>query len=252
MVFCRSSVIWRMSRENILLLGGPAAAILQIAHPVVAAGVANHSDFRNDTLGRLGRTLKAVYGITFGTVAEAEAISARIRDVHVRVRGPGYSAFSPDAQMWVLATLIAVAVEVNDRFLPPLSAWQRDDYLDAMRTFGHYFGLDPSAVPFPWAAFEDYYRSALADPQMGASPTSRELARHIAYPQQPVALRAFWPLSGLAAREFLPPEIGARLGLPRTPATSATLRVFAPVVRWVLPLVPPPVRFARQSRRRAS
>src|SRR5690606_37813674 len=56
-----SPAMWRITREQVLLLGGPSAAILQIAHPTVALGVAHHSDFRADTLGRLRRTLDAIY-----------------------------------------------------------------------------------------------------------------------------------------------------------------------------------------------
>ncbi|MGH7855885.1 MAG: oxygenase MpaB family protein, partial [Candidatus Binatia bacterium] len=61
-----------MNREAVLLLGGGRALLMQIAHPLVAAGVADHSDFRTDSLGRLRRTLDAMLTITFGTLREAE------------------------------------------------------------------------------------------------------------------------------------------------------------------------------------
>ena len=49
-----ASEAWRLNREAMLLLGaGPRALLLQIAHPLVAAGVADHCDFRTDPWRRL-------------------------------------------------------------------------------------------------------------------------------------------------------------------------------------------------------
>ena len=53
-------------------LGGGTAVLIQVAHPLVAAGVAEHSDYRHDLWRRLGRTLRALYLITYGTKAEAD------------------------------------------------------------------------------------------------------------------------------------------------------------------------------------
>ena len=74
--FGPDSMMWRINRERIALLAGPAAAVLQVAHPQVAMGVAAHSKFRTDSIGRLNRTLEAVYSVAFGTSEEVE----RVRD----------------------------------------------------------------------------------------------------------------------------------------------------------------------------
>ena len=123
-VFPSDAQIRRLSRENALLLGGPAAAILQVAHPEIAAGVAAHSNFRADALGRLRRTLDAVYTITFATRDEAEAVRRRVAAVHAKVRGSqpvSYDAFSPAAQMWVLATLIGSAMGSRREATAPIA-----------------------------------------------------------------------------------------------------------------------------------
>ncbi|MDP9398691.1 MAG: oxygenase MpaB family protein, partial [Actinomycetota bacterium] len=58
-LFGPASTAWSVLRERVVLLGGPAALLLQVAHPLVAAGVAEHSDFRADPLHRLRATLDA-------------------------------------------------------------------------------------------------------------------------------------------------------------------------------------------------
>jgi len=239
--------MWRISREHALLLGGAAAAILQVAHPVVALGVARHSDFRNDTLGRLRRTLDAVYTIAFAPRREVEVMAERVRASHARVRGETprrYSAFSPEAQMWVLATLVQLSVEMYERFVGPLSAEDRLAYYGDMRVFGRYFGLAEDYGPQTWAEFSCYYSDMLSGDLLASLPVSRELAWHVAHPGKPFALRLLWPLSGALAREYLPSPVREKLGLPSTPASRLTAAMVQAVLPGLLPGLPPQVRFA--------
>lgn len=239
--------MWRISREHVLLLGGAAAAILQVAHPVVALGVAEHSDFRNDTLGRLRRTLDAVYTIAFAPRREVEEMVHRVRVRHARVRGDSprrYSAFSPEAQMWVLATLVQLSVEMFGRFVGPLTADDRLAYYREMRVFGRCFGLPEDFGPQTWSEFCAYYRDMLDGDLLGSLPVSRELAWHVAHPAKPAALRLLWPLSGALAREFLPSPVRDKLGLPSTPASRFTAAMVQAVLPGLLPGLPPGVRFA--------
>jgi uncharacterized protein (DUF2236 family) len=234
-----------MTRENALVLGGPAAAILQIAWPPVARGVAAHSDFRGDTLGRLRRTLDAVYTVTFGDAAARDRIGRAVAAQHARVRGTGYSAFDPASQLWVLATLIALSVACYERFVSPLAHEEKECFLRDMRVFGETFGLHREAGPQGWQAFTKYYHAMLADEQMGSLEISRELAWHIARPTGGPILRLGGVISHALAAEFLPEPIRGRLG-------------FAPAPGWIgpalgtlqklLPFVPPCCRFCRHYR----
>ncbi|MEA2704092.1 MAG: hypothetical protein QOD63_2037, partial [Actinomycetota bacterium] len=79
--------VWRVAREKIVLAGGPAALLLQLAHPLVAAGVADHSEFESQPLHRLAGTLTAVLTATFGDRHQAEAVGRRVAAVHRRVTG---------------------------------------------------------------------------------------------------------------------------------------------------------------------
>jgi Uncharacterized protein conserved in bacteria len=91
-LFAPESEMWRINRERCGLIYGPAAAILQVAHPRIAQGVHDHSNFRTDTMGRLRRTLEGTNRIAFGRASEAEAIKARLTAVHGRFGAPSLPA----------------------------------------------------------------------------------------------------------------------------------------------------------------
>jgi len=100
------------------LLGGGAAVLLQVAHPLVACGVVAHSGYERDLWRRLVGTLRALYLITFGDKAEADRAAAVVRQVHARVHGTttdrlgrfpagtSYSACDAELMLWVHATLV--------------------------------------------------------------------------------------------------------------------------------------------------
>ena len=86
-LFRADSWLRRVSAESVLLLGGGRALLLEIAHPLVAAGVAEHSQFREDPLGRLQRTLDAMSTLAFRECAVALEAARRVERAHLRVRG---------------------------------------------------------------------------------------------------------------------------------------------------------------------
>jgi uncharacterized protein (DUF2236 family) len=215
----------------------------------VALGVANHSDFRADTLGRLHRTLEAVYTITFCPRAEVEAMSARVRAAHLRVRGESpqpYSAFALDAQMWVLATLIQLGIQMFERFVGPLDAMDREEFLRDMRDFGTWFGLPVEYGPQGWAAFSAYYDAMITGDLLASLPLSTELAHHIVYPRRPFTLRPLWPLASFAAREFLPSPVREKLDLPRTTFSRLVAASLDATLPRLIPGLPSRLRFAPQ------
>ena len=78
---------WRVDGEMLVLAGGSCALLMQLAHPAVAAGVDQHSDFRADPFARLRRTLTSSYAVAFGTAPEAEAAIRRVNAIHAAVSG---------------------------------------------------------------------------------------------------------------------------------------------------------------------
>src|ERR671933_953853 len=86
-LFGPGTMTWKINREGVLLLGGGRALILQVAHPLVAAGVAEFSNYREDPWGRLYRTLDLTTKIVFGSMQTAHEAAQRIQNVHKRVHG---------------------------------------------------------------------------------------------------------------------------------------------------------------------
>lgn len=196
---------------------------------------------------RLRHTLEAVYTVTFAPRREVEAMAAHVRAIHARVRGDSpqaYSAFSPQAQMWVLATLMQTSIEMYERFVGPVSLPDRNAYLQDMRVFGTYFGLAADFGPQNWADFSTYYDEVLQSDLLGSLPISRELAQHVAYPQRPFYTRLFWPVSGPAAREFLPSPLREKLGLSQTASSRWAAKLAATTLPALLPWLPRQLRFA--------
>ena len=86
-LFGPDTVTWRVNREAVLLAGGGRALLLQVAHPLVAAGVVEHSRFEADPWGRLYRTLDLTTKIVFGDAAVSAEASRRLRARHASVHG---------------------------------------------------------------------------------------------------------------------------------------------------------------------
>ena len=119
--FGPDSEAWRLDREAMLLLGaGPRALLLQLAHPKVAAGVADHSDFQADPWRRLDGTLRSILRIIYGSTATARAEIRRLNALHRTIRGAGYDARDPDLSLWVHATLVDSTIVANEAWIGPL------------------------------------------------------------------------------------------------------------------------------------
>lgn len=179
-----TSEAWRLNREAMLLLGaGPRALLLQLAHPQVAAGVAEHSDFRADPWRRLQGTLRSYLTIVYGTVKEARAEIRRLNELHRSIRGRGYAARDPDLSLWVHATLVDTTIVAADAWLEPLSAERRAQYYAETIPIGRAFGVPADRLPPDVGAFEAYVAAMLASSgPVHVSPLAQELADAVLHP----------------------------------------------------------------------
>jgi uncharacterized protein (DUF2236 family) len=260
LVFARDSILWKLIRENFILLNGAAAAVLQIAHPRIGLGVRDHSDFRDRPIDRLTRTLDAVHAIVFGTHAEAERVASRLRKRHTLVRGdakaanvpgdPSYRADELDLLMWVLATLVVSAILGYERVFAPLTLDEKQRFYEDMRVFGTYFDLPINYGPQTWEAFQRYYDSVLADPMIGSHEISKEVAWAIARPGRPwYVVPLGLPISVLL-HETLPSPVRERLGFRSTRFSRFSMRVVTALLRCIVPLLPPVLRYRPEYRAR--
>ncbi len=242
--FSSDSRTWLINRERLVLLGGPGAAVLQVAHPAVAQGVAHHSNFRSDSTGRLRRTLNAVYAIAFGNAEEIAQTRAQVATAHKAVRGPGYSAFDPDAQLWVMATLMMGSVTMFQRFIRPLERHELDDFLAENVAFAEVFGLPPDRFPDNWSEFESYWKMMINGPLLGSDPTCAEIANAVVHPEGPMHMRMLSPVFHALALEFIPPALQIKLRLEGAALHPVLWKLLDGVLPSAIPLLPPHLRFA--------
>jgi uncharacterized protein (DUF2236 family) len=147
------SLIWETLREAAVLAGGGRALLLQIAHPAVAAGVHQHSNFLQDPLGRARRTFSTMYQIAFGDLESALTSARRIHALHDRVRGPlsggpgRYRANDPALLFWVMTTLIDSALQIFEAVIRPLSREEKRRGYEEVKTIGLVMGIPLEATP---------------------------------------------------------------------------------------------------------
>jgi uncharacterized protein (DUF2236 family) len=229
--FPPDAVIRRVGAEGAILLGGGRALLLQLAHPAVAAAVAEHSDFEADPLKRLRGTLEATYTIVFGSDEAADAVARRVRRVHDHVQGPGYRANDPELLCWVHATLVSSAITAYTAVMGRLSEDEKESYYQDSTYVAEVLGCPRDAQPPDWASFRRYWRETVVGLEVGD--TARRMARSI--------LR-FAPGARFLTIGTLPPSVRDQYGFRWRTSDRLALDASAAVARRVVPLVPAPVR----------
>jgi uncharacterized protein (DUF2236 family) len=204
------SEAWALNREAMLLLGaGPRALLMQLAHPQVAAGVADHSDFRADPWARLQGTLRSYLRIVYGTGTAARAEVRRLNELHRTITGPTYHARDPELSLWVHATLVDSTIVVADAWLEPLSRERRRRYYAETIPIGRAFGISPTLLPPDLDAFEAYLVDAMAPAgPVHPTPIARDLADAVLHPPLGPVLPALAWLPSAAYAWTLWPSIG--------------------------------------------
>jgi uncharacterized protein (DUF2236 family) len=257
-------VAWRIHRERVLLAGWGRAILLQLAHPLVARGVAEHSGFTTDRWGRvrrLHRTLHAMLALTFGPAEDAGVAAARINAIHDRVHGrldhaaggepagAPYSAHDPALLAWVHATLLDSFLGAYRLFVGPLDPVAADRYCLESSGIEARLGIPAGRLPRTESALRAYLEAMLASGVLEVTDTARALAREVLAPPAPRILRpALW-LAALPAVGLLPPSIRVGYGLPWDARRAWALALVAGATRVSLPLVPPPLRYWGAARR---
>jgi len=242
----------------VVLAGATAAFLLQLADPAVAAGVAQHSNFREDPYGRLRRTLTSTFSVAFGTTTRAEGAIEHLNAIHRSVSGTipeseeDYQALDPVRLLWVHATLVDTALRIFDRYVEPLTVADMDAYLRESRPVAIRLGVPESLFPDTVAELRAWMAERIARGAVHVTPTARSLSQSVLYPSR-FPPRFVWTAAHLISFSVLPPEIlrayDIRWGKRRARAMSRV----STATRNVLPLVPGPLRYVpawRAARRR--
>jgi uncharacterized protein (DUF2236 family) len=243
--FAPESVIRRVGNSPLVpLLGGGPAVLLQVAHPLVAAGVTAYSDYQSDLWRRLLRTLRALYLITYGSKAEADAAASAVQSVHACVRGTThsrlgpypagteYSAADPELMLWVHGTLVETSLAVYHRFVYRLRRDEQDAYYRDMALMARLFGTPSDVIPPTLGDFRDYLRGEFSSPRICVTEPARDVAAVILEAPLPAPLRLIAPAHRLSTAVLLPPRLRREYGLRSDAGRAIALKAAALSIRF--------------------
>jgi uncharacterized protein (DUF2236 family) len=254
-LFLPSSMFWKVNRELASGLAGPRAVLMQIAHPLIAAGVAEHSRFGEHRFARLYRTSMAAAAITFGSRELALRTIGMINRRHERVHGviqtqggtfpPGtaYDANDPELKFWVLSTIIESTLLVYDLFVKPLSRREREQYYIDSLLVAKLFDIPDDLTPPTYTDFQSYMSAMMESGVITVSDTAREIARELFSPSIEGTLLYFGSATGIG---LLPDRLRHEFGfqwthrrerwLGRMASASRRMRGYLPLILCSSPL----------------
>ena len=262
------SVAWTINREIVLLLGWGRAVLMQLAHPLVAAGVSQHSIFVRDPSQRRRRllqTIDAMLALTFGTNDEVDRAARGINAIHDHVNGElrhttgafpagtHYSAHDPELLRWVHATLMDSFPLVHRLFVGPLSDEEVERYYHEAAGLEPLLGVPDGFFPRTGAELTAYMRRMRSGGAVRVGEDARRLARDLLTPTLPwqmgrLLAPVLW-LARLPAIGLLPPEMRADYGVRWSRADALALRLLSAVARLIVPRLPSTMRHWPVARR---
>lgn len=218
-LFGPDSVTWQVHGDHCLLAGGVRALLLQTMHPLAMAGVAEHSTYREDPLGRLARTAAYLGTVVYGTVDDARAAVAAVRAVHERVVGIApdgrpYAANDPHLLTWVHHTLVDSMLRAYRRYgNGQLTDAEADRYVAEWAVVCDLFGAEPAATSVD--ELRHYFRVMRSE--LMPTPEARAAARFLLAPPLPLHARPAYGVIAAAAVGMLPRRVRRELWLPLLP-----------------------------------
>ncbi len=252
----RGEAVWRYFGDVRSTLMAPQLLLLQVSHPVVGAGVADHSTFRAEPWPRLIRTLLSLTTVIYGGQEAATAEARRLVRVHAPMKGTDpagrrYHALNPEAYHWVHATLVKGPVDAQRLFGRGIPEEELEEYYRGMRDVGRVWGLKDHHLPPDWPSFVEYY-DEMVSRHLEHNRSVQDVLDELARPAKPFRRLPgpLWrPFARVAAHYALlvtvgtlPPELRERLHLSWSGRQERALRRFARLVRLLTALVPPPLR----------
>lgn len=248
-----NSVTWRYAGDVRILVAAGYALVLQVAHPTVAAGVSEHSDYSVDPWGRLLRTLDYTNLMVYGGAEAAVATGRRLREAHAEIKGTTpqgrrYRALEPEAFAWVHATLVEAIVTGHRHFGRRLDAQEIEELYAEWRAMGQLIGVGEQDLPADWGKFRDYF-DAMVDQRLEDSDVLHDVLSNLARPgPPPIPLLTEWAwrvgripigrLFSLATVGLLPAVLRERCGLRWSRAEALQLSALGAAARSVTPIMP--------------
>jgi uncharacterized protein (DUF2236 family) len=227
----------RYASDGVLISGGARAILLQVADPVVAAGVARHSDFAHRPVERLRNTLTFAYAVVLGTPDDAARVAAFVNRAHV----PVDRAEDAQLQLWVAATLYDTATRVHDRVFGPAADALADELYRAYSALGTSLQMPESLWPSDRGAFAGYWNERIAS--LDVTEDAKSIAHDLFAPvTAPAWLRAGLPIARILTLDLLPASVREAYGFEWTPRDERRARRAWSLLKFVVTITPQRLR----------
>ena len=246
--FGPGSMAWRVNREVILGFAAMRALLMQVAHPKVAQGVADHSQYRQKPFKRAYTTLKAQQEIVFGDCDTAarilEGISRRHNQVkgHINENGSGVDTYfgnDPGLKLWVHATLIDSVLYIINYLPKPFSREELDQFYRESVLFARLMGIPGDIIPPTMTDFEEWMAETLDSKEIWVTPAAKSIAASLLR----LPFRIFLPLNYVMATGTLPEKLRIAYGFSGSGAYPRLMDLGMKVVRAFIAVLPVRMRW---------
>lgn len=238
-LFGPGSMMWRINRHTLVYgLGITQSAFIDVAHPVIANGIADHSKLFTDPKARGHLTFSMITSIVFGDVAEVRRTSRALFSRHEKVRGKAraesgvyasgteYVANEGEVLLWVHATMWWVRMHLYEAIVGPLTQAEKEAYYQETKRFAACFAIPDQVLPADYAQWDAYVR----DGRPGVLSAGEDSRRIMAFLTRQVP----WPVRAhlLAFNSVCLPD-SARQILELPALNRTTLRRHRRMLRWL-------------------
>lgn len=255
------SVAWKVNREWVVLLGGTRAVLMQLAHPLVALGVSDHSSYMTDPFGRAERTFILGEKLTFGSSRVAHQAARTINNLHKHVHGhlpndagafahgTPYDARDPELLLWVHATLVDTLLLSYQVFVGPLTHAEEEQYYQESKEIARLLGLSEGQMPRGIDDLKTYVHEMVYSDRLAPTLQARELAHQTLFPPAPSKLRPLMHLNLNITNALLPQPVREIYNLEWSQTQQRAFDLTAYSMRLVVPRLPATLRELPLTRR---
>ncbi len=221
-LFLPTDAPWIVHRDFATLVGGIRALLLQALHPGALGGVAQHSRYEEDPLGRLSGTIRWLTVTTFGSMVAVQNEASRVNRMHERVKGKyetndgqhiNYRAADPDLLLWVHIAFMDSFLRAHQNYSRAKIPGGADSYVALWSRSVEPLGL--SEVPMTEVELAQTLEKF--EPRLRVDAKAKSVIRWIRNAPLPRAAKPVYSLLFQAALASLPRDLRKMIGMRSLP-----------------------------------
>jgi uncharacterized protein (DUF2236 family) len=252
--FGSSSMSWQIGSEAFVNMGGGRAVLMQLAHPLVATAVMEHSRYMTDPIGRAENTFMLGQMLVFGSTRTAREAARIINHLHAHVHGvlkatagdynagTMYKALDPELLLWVHATIVDTMLLLYPMFVKPLSWQEQNTFYQESKQIARLLGLAPSRMPRTVDDLRQYVYTMVYSNRLAATPQARRLAHQVLFPPTSAALTPLKYFNVYLTSALLPPPVRQMYDLHWGPKQQLLFETLVAGLKPVIAHLPPTLR----------